>query len=74
MKITYDKKADAMNVILKKGVVAKTIEIAHEVMVDLDKKGRPLYIEILGVSEKVGRKNLGKITLGSKTFKIPAFA
>ena len=71
MKITYDKDADAINMILKKGIVAKTIEITHEIMVDLDKKGKPLYIEILGVSEKVGKKNLGKVTLGSKTFKIP---
>ena len=32
MKITYDKTVDALNVSLRKGAVAKTVEVAPEVM------------------------------------------
>ena len=51
MKITYDKEVDALNVILRKGIVAKTIEVAPEILLDVDKKGQPLYLEIIGASE-----------------------
>ena len=74
MKITYDKEVDALNVILRKGVVAKTIEVAPEIFLDTDKKGQSLYLEIIGASEKIGKKNFGKVTLGKRTFNIPAFA
>jgi uncharacterized protein YuzE len=74
MKITYDKEVDALNVVLRKGVVAKTIEVSPEILLDVDKKGQPLYLEIIGASEKIGKKNFGKVTLGKKTFNIPAFA
>ena len=50
MKITYDKKVDALNVEFKAGKVAKTLEIAPEIMLDLDKHGIPLYLEIIGAS------------------------
>ncbi|OHA89933.1 MAG: hypothetical protein A2832_02235 [Candidatus Zambryskibacteria bacterium RIFCSPHIGHO2_01_FULL_44_22b] len=73
MKITYDKEVDALNVTLRKGIVAKTIEVAPEILLDVDKKGQPLYLEIIGASEKIGKKNFGKVTLGKKTFKIPSF-
>ncbi len=74
MKITYDKDVDALNLTLRKGVVAETIEVAPDVFLDLDKKGQPLYIEIVGASEKIGKKNFAKVTLGKKTFAIPASA
>ena len=73
MKITYDKEVDALNVILRKGTVAKTIEVAPEILLDVDKVGQPLYLEIIGASEKIGKKNFNKVTLGKRTFKIPAF-
>ena len=74
MKITYDKEVDSLNVTLRNGIVAKTIEVSPEILLDVDKKGKPLYLEIIGASEKIGKKNFGKITLGKKTFNIPAFA
>ena len=72
MKITYDKTIDALNVTLKLGKVAKTIEVAPEVLLDMDAKGNPLYLEIIGASEKIGEKNFSKITIGTKSFRIPA--
>ena len=65
MKISYDKTVDALNVTIRKGKVAKTLEIAPEVMLDLDDQGKPLYLEIIGASEKIGLKELQKITIGS---------
>ena len=74
MKITYDKEVDALNISLKKGSVAKTVELSPEIFLDLDKNGNPLYLEIIGASEKIGKKNFSKITIGNKLFNLPAFA
>jgi len=52
MKVTYDKIADASYMTLRKGKVAKTVEINRDVIADLDKKGNVLGIEILGVLER----------------------
>ena len=74
MKITYDKDVDALNISLKTGQVFKTVEMSPEVFLDLDKNGNPLYLEILGASKKIGKKNFNKITIGKKLFNLPAFA
>ena len=63
MEITYDSKADALNITFKKGKVAKTVEIAPEINLDLDKKGKPLYLEIIGASEKIGKKRVNEILM-----------
>ena len=63
MKISYDKKADALNIVLREGRVKKTIELAPEVLLDLDSKGRPLYLEVIGASEKLGKKNTQEVFL-----------
>lgn len=72
MKITYDKKVDSLNVTLKTGRVAKTIEVSPEIFLDVDSHGKPLYLEIVGASEKIGKKNFSNVTVGSKS--IPVFA
>ncbi len=76
MKITYDKEADALNIEFVKDVVEKTIELSPLVFLDLDKEGNPLYLEIIGASERFGRKNknFNKIMIGKKLFGLPAFA
>jgi len=74
MKITYDKKADALNIVLKKGIVKETIEVSPEIFVDLDKEGKPLFLEIIGLSEKVGGKNFSNIEIGKRKISMPAFA
>ncbi len=65
MKITYDPKADAINIMFRAGRVRKTVEIAPEILLDLDSKNRPLYLEVIGVSEKLGRKNAQEFLLRS---------
>jgi uncharacterized protein YuzE len=63
MKITYDPYADALSISFKEGKVKKTIEIAPEVNLDVDAKSRPLYLEILGVREKIGKANAEEVTM-----------
>lgn len=67
MKISYDKEVDALNIMFKKGRVERTEEISPEVFVDFGKSGDPLYIEIIGVSEKLGKANFNKIEVGKKS-------
>ena len=74
MKISYDKIVDALNVSLRTGVVAKTLEVAPEILVDVDKKGNTLNIEIIGASEKIGKKNFGKVTVGKHSLALPMAA
>lgn len=72
MKITYDKEVDALNVVLRTGKVAETREISPEILLDLDKNGNPLYLEIIGASEKIGKKNFGKVIVGNKFLNLPS--
>jgi len=70
MKITYDKKVDAINVEFRTGTVKKTLEISPEILLDVDKDGAPLYLEILGASEKVGIKNFSKVSIGGRLISL----
>ncbi|MBU3942984.1 DUF2283 domain-containing protein [Patescibacteria group bacterium] len=69
MEITYDSRADALSITFMKGKVSKTVEIAPEINLDLDKDKKPLYLEIIGASEKIGKKRVSEILM--KNF-IPA--
>jgi len=63
MEITYDPTADALNITFKQGKVKKTVEIAPEINLDLDEKGAPLYLEIIGASEKIGKRKVNEILM-----------
>ncbi len=63
MEITHDSMADAINITFKKGKVSKTLEIAPEIILDLDKNNHPLYLEIIGASEKIGKKRVNEILM-----------
>jgi len=43
--------------------MVKTVEIVPEINLDLDKKGKPLYLEIIGASEKIGQKRVNEILM-----------
>ena len=61
MKISYDKIADALYIYLRSGKVAKTKKITKRLLVDIDKKGNVLGIEMLEVSRQIPKKEIGKI-------------
>lgn len=62
MKIYYDSKADAIDIIFKKGKVSETRKIGPEMYLDVDKKGEPLSLEILGASERLPVDEFGSLS------------
>ena len=60
MRATYDKEADAMYIRVKKGKVYKTLKVSDMVLVDVDKKGQALGLELLFVSSQMPRKNISQ--------------
>ena len=70
MKIHYDSKADALDISLKKGRVHETREISPEFFVDVNKKGEPLSLEIIGASEKFLKKELTSLKIDIEGFPV----
>ncbi len=52
MDISYDKEADAMYIKLREGEFAKNKQIDDFTIIDLDKDGKVLGIELLDVSKR----------------------
>ena len=50
MKLTYDSEADATYIRLRKGNVHKTRKIANNLLVDVNREGMVLGVELLFVS------------------------
>jgi uncharacterized protein YuzE len=53
MKIRYDKSTDSAYLALKKGVYSHSKKITDEIVVDVDKKGVAIGIEILEASKTI---------------------
>ena len=53
MKIRYDKKTDSAYIALKKGLYSHSKKITDEILVDVDKKGGTIGIEILEASKTI---------------------
>jgi uncharacterized protein YuzE len=67
VKITFDKKADAMYIYLQSKKVLKTKQVTDDTIVDMDKDGNVIGIELLFISkrvpiEKISNLNIKQIT------------
>ena len=51
MKVTRDKKMDVAYVQFRKGAAAKTVKLRDDLLMDLNRKGQILGIEVLSLSE-----------------------
>ncbi len=51
MKVTSDKKLNVAYVQFRKGSASKTIKLRNGLLMDLDRKGQVLGIEVLSLSE-----------------------
>lgn len=62
MKITYDKKTDALYIYLIEGEQqCKTVRLTDEIALDFAKEEQLIGIEILDAKETLGKGNLPKV-------------
>jgi uncharacterized protein YuzE len=61
VQVEYDKKADAMYIWFRKAKYDISEELAENVILDLDKNGRIIGIEVLGASKNLGKDLVMKI-------------
>jgi len=58
MRITYDKNADAVYVYIKDDKVSRSDEITNDTIIDYDRDGKVIGIEILCASSRIPMKEL----------------
>ncbi len=63
MEIAYDKEADAIYIKFNEGEFGGNKVIDKETIIDLDKKGNILGIEILSVSKRIPLKSLSEVSV-----------
>ncbi|MBU4070395.1 MAG: DUF2283 domain-containing protein [Nanoarchaeota archaeon] len=63
MKITFDKEADAVYIEFSSGEFASNKKIDDNTIIDLDKDGNILGIEILSVSKRMPNDFLSNVTI-----------
>ncbi len=63
MEISYDKEADALYIEFRKGEFAKNKKIDDFTIIDLDKEGNILGIELLEVSRRIPIESLSEISV-----------
>jgi len=68
MKITFDKKADAMYIEISDEEFAKNKKIDNETIIDLDKSGKIIGIEFLNVSKRMAKDFLSDIRVQNLTY------
>lgn len=61
IRVEYDKKADAMYIWLRKAKYDISEELAENVVIDLDKNGRIIGIEVLDASKNLGKELVNRI-------------
>jgi len=61
VRVEYDEKADAMYIWLRKAKYDVSEELAENVIIDLDRKGRIIGIEVLGASKNLGKEIVTRI-------------
>ena len=57
MKVTFDASVDILYIRLREGDYADSDEISDGIIVDFDKQGKPIAIEILGASSLLGQSD-----------------
>ncbi len=65
MKVIYDKETDTMSIILRPGKVAESDEPRPGLILDYDKRGRLMSIELLDASEQVKSPHSVEFALGA---------
>ena len=66
MKVIYDKETDTLSIILRNGKVAESDEPRPGLILDYDKAGRLVAIELLDASEQVTRPQAVEFALAAE--------
>jgi len=66
VKVIYDKQSDTLSIILRPGKVAESDEPRSGLILDYDKVGRLLSIELLDASEQVRSPQSVEFALAAK--------
>jgi uncharacterized protein YuzE len=61
VRVEYDEKADAIYVWVRRGKYDVSEELAENVILDLDRKGRIIGIEVLDASKNLGKELVSRI-------------
>ena len=69
MKIEYSKSADALYVYFREVKVSKSKEVEDGVVVDFDRRGHIVGIEILDASRRLKRNELSKVSIENLPLK-----
>ncbi len=70
MKINYDKEGDILYIRLNHKKIHRTKEIGDDFLIDVDKKGGIVGIEVLEYSHQKPQKDLFKVSTGDKKIAI----
>ena len=73
MKVRFDKKADALYIRFSDEKYFQSDEVRGGLIVDLDKKGKIIGLEVLDASKNLTKKALGKLSFKTVE-KQPVFA
>ena len=63
MKVIYDRDTDTLSIILRAGKVAESDETCEGLIMDYDKTGKLISIELLDASEQVNRPHAVEFAL-----------
>ena len=63
MRITFDKEADALYIEFSEGEFASNKKIDDDTIIDLDKEGKTLGIELINVSKRIPKNFLSDINI-----------
>jgi uncharacterized protein YuzE len=66
VRVEYDEKSDAMYIWLRKAKYDISEKLAENVVLDLDKNGRIIGIEVLDASKNLGKDIVNRILLKEK--------
>jgi uncharacterized protein YuzE len=65
MKVIYDRETDTLSIILRDGKVAESNEVREGLILDYDKAGRLVSLELLDASEQVKQPDSVQFALAS---------
>ncbi len=71
MRIEYDREVDALYIKIQDKEVSHTKELEEGVNLDIDNEGKIIGLEIIGATERYGRKNIFNVSMENLILEEP---